>query len=233
MRISIFGLRRPGTGEMLRLLPSISPCHLTVPLAAPSAPPSVRAMTLPYREGSASCEPEAAREGRPGTNRLISVGDIRVLFKLGRTAAYELTHRPGFPAPVQISSRCLRWWASEVATYADALQREGAQRRTRRATTRVVEEPGGAPSDYRDSTSRPQSQGGRLTVLATPGSVPDRPVIELEHGITVYPARTERGRWRAVWYEDGERQQCEAVTEEAWPASWKRSPSGSGPTRRT
>jgi hypothetical protein len=39
-------------------------------------------------------------------------------------------------------------------------------------------------------------------------------VVELEHGITVYPAREEKGRWRAVWYEDGERQQCEASSEE-------------------
>src|SRR5271157_3816307 len=39
-------------------------------------------------------------------------------------------------------------------------------------------------------------------------------VIELEYGITVYPAREEHGRWRAVWYENGERQQCEAGTEE-------------------
>ena len=39
-------------------------------------------------------------------------------------------------------------------------------------------------------------------------------VIELECGITVYPARSGGGRWRAVWYEDGERQQCEAATEE-------------------
>jgi hypothetical protein len=39
-------------------------------------------------------------------------------------------------------------------------------------------------------------------------------VIELECGITVYPARSEGGRWRAVWHEDGERQQGEAATEE-------------------
>jgi hypothetical protein len=36
----------------------------------------------------------------------------------------------------------------------------------------------------------------------------------MDVGITVYPARSEGGRWRAVWYEDGERQYCEAVTEE-------------------
>ncbi|MGB6576024.1 MAG: tyrosine-type recombinase/integrase, partial [Trebonia sp.] len=34
------------------------------------------------------------------------------------------------------------------------------------------------------------------------------------HGITVYPAREEPGRWRAVWYEDGQRQQCEAASGE-------------------
>ncbi len=30
----------------------------------------------------------------------------------------------------------------------------------------------------------------------------------------MYPAREEQGRWRAVWHEDGQRQQCEAVSEE-------------------
>ena len=102
-------------------------------------------MTLPDPEGYAAREPEAAREGRPGADRLVSVADIRALFKLGRTAAYELTHRPGFPAPIQVSRRCLRWWASEVDAYAVALQREGAQRRTRRAATRVADEPAAAP----------------------------------------------------------------------------------------
>jgi hypothetical protein len=38
--------------------------------------------------------------------------------------------------------------------------------------------------------------------------------IELQCGITVYPARSEGGRWRGVWHEDGERRQCEAATEE-------------------
>jgi integrase len=47
-----------------------------------------------------------------------------------------------------------------------------------------------------------------------PAKAPDRPVIELDCGITVYPARSEGGRWRAVWHEAGERHCCEAVTEE-------------------
>jgi integrase len=53
-----------------------------------------------------------------------------------------------------------------------------------------------------------------MTTPAAPSSSPDRPVIELEHGITVYPARRQGGRWRATWYEGGLRQQCEAVTED-------------------
>ena len=41
-----------------------------------------------------------------------------------------------------------------------------------------------------------------------------RVVVELECGITVYPAREEGDRWRAVWKEGGGRRQCEAATEE-------------------
>ena len=39
-------------------------------------------------------------------------------------------------------------------------------------------------------------------------------MIELEYGITVYPAREEQGRWRAIWHENGQRQQCEAASED-------------------
>jgi integrase len=61
----------------------------------------------------------------------------------------------------------------------------------------------------RAKASRPLVSGtGRA---ATRGS---GEVIELEYGITVYPAREDHGRWRAVWYENGERQQCEAASEE-------------------
>jgi len=47
-------------------------------------------------------------------------------------------------------------------------------------------------------------------------------VIELDYGITVYPAREEKGRWRAVWYEDGTRHQCEAGTEQKLAAKLER-----------
>ena len=100
---------------------------------------------LPGPEASSDGEPDAIRQERSRSDQLISIGDIRALFKLGRTAAYELTHRSGFPAPVHVSSRCLRWWASEVYAYANTLQREGAQRRTYRVTTRHVDDPAGQP----------------------------------------------------------------------------------------
>ena len=103
------------------------------PVAQPFHPVQARTLSQ-HHEVSSGHESEATRQGRD-TDQLISISDIRSLFKLGRTAAYELTHRSEFPAPVQVSRRCLRWWASEVNAYAASLQREGARRRVRRTTT--------------------------------------------------------------------------------------------------
>ena len=61
------------------------------------------------------------------------------------------------------------------------------------------------------AASSPAALAGSTERAATRGG---GEVIELECGITVYPARSEGGRWRAVWHEDGERRQCEAATEE-------------------
>jgi hypothetical protein len=49
-------------------------------------------------------------------------------------------------------------------------------------------------------------------------------VIELECGVTVYPARSAGGRWRAVWHEDGQRRQCEAPTEVKLAAKLEKEP---------
>ena len=73
-------------------------------------------------------EPEGDWHDRWTRDALISIADIRVRFKLGRTAAYELTHRPEFPDPVPISQRCHRWWASEVNAFAASLRREQMSR---------------------------------------------------------------------------------------------------------
>jgi hypothetical protein len=91
-----------------------------------------------------------------------------------------------------------------------------------------------APSRSRFPTKSPQAvRGGKRPAgYAKPGGIPrgsilasgntreakrtGAPVIELEHGITVYLPRGggEQGRWRAVWQENGKRQQCEAVSED-------------------
>jgi hypothetical protein len=80
-----------------------------------------------------------------------------------------------------------------------------------------------SPQPARGKPARPagRAQAGRTArgqvVASGTGRASTRgggEVIELECGITVYPAREEQGRWRAVWYEDGERQQCEAVSED-------------------
>jgi predicted DNA-binding transcriptional regulator AlpA len=71
-------------------------------------------------------EPRPAAQAQWMTDRLISIRDIRTLFELGRTAAYELTHRSDFPEPVVISPRCYRWWASEVTAFAASIRRETA-----------------------------------------------------------------------------------------------------------
>ena len=68
-----------------------------------------------------------------------------------------------------------------------------ARAKARRATSRRV---------FASGAGRPASRGD--------GS----PVIELEYGITVYPAREGQDRWRAVWHENGSRRQCEAVSGE-------------------
>jgi hypothetical protein len=60
--------------------------------------------------------------------------------------------------------------------------------------------------------SRAASRVARAEIRAATRG--DGEVIELDPGITVYPPRQEGGRWRAVWHEDGARQQCELVSEE-------------------
>jgi predicted DNA-binding transcriptional regulator AlpA len=62
-------------------------------------------------------------------DRLLCITDIRSFFNLGRTAAYDLTHRSDFPAPVVVSPRCYRWWASEVTAFAASKRRDAVEPR--------------------------------------------------------------------------------------------------------
>ena len=79
------------------------------------------------------------------------------------------------------------------------------------------------PQPARAGAARPARPKGRPAVRGRAfASAAGRPatrgdghqVIELEYGVTVYPAREGQDRWRAVWYENGKRRQCEAVSGE-------------------
>jgi integrase len=63
-------------------------------------------------------------------------------------------------------------------------------------------------------TGRTAEPGALLRGGARSATRGDGRVVELECGVTVYPAREPGGRWRAVWQENGVRRQCEAVTED-------------------
>jgi predicted DNA-binding transcriptional regulator AlpA len=85
--------------------------------------------------------PATAGPARWTSDTLIHIGDIGKLVKLGRTAAYELTHRPDFPEPVPISSCCYRWWASEVDASADNLRRKRSDQFVRGGGTQQATKP--------------------------------------------------------------------------------------------
>lgn len=57
-----------------------------------------------------------------GDGKLITIAEIRAKFRLGRTAAYELVRRPGFPPRIVVSPRCHRWLESEVDAFVAALR---------------------------------------------------------------------------------------------------------------
>jgi integrase len=80
----------------------------------------------------------------------------------------------------------------------------------RSGTRRQASSAGDGPRSR--SAARPGALLRGDTRTATRGA--GRVVVELECGVTVYPARVAGGRWRAVWYENGTRRQCEAATED-------------------
>ena len=101
---------------------------------------------------------------------------------------------------------------AKIPTDSPQPRRSGRGRVTGRA-----EMPAESPQPRR-SRAKKTSGPARPKVLAggtgRGSSRGDGEVIELECGISVYPARSEGGRWRAVWYEAGKREQCEASSQE-------------------
>src|SRR6185312_4803685 len=68
------------------------------------------------------------------------------------------------------------------------------------------------------AAAKPKAAGSAASRVAGAGpraaTRGDGEAIELDLGITVYPPRQDGGRRRAAWHEDGERQQCESVSED-------------------
>jgi hypothetical protein len=72
------------------------------------------------------------------------------------------------------------------------------------------------------AAAQPKAARRAAGVEARAATRGDGEVIELKLGITVYLPRDKGGRWRAVWHEDGERQQCESVSEDKLAAKLKK-----------
>ncbi len=54
---------------------------------------------------------------RPRDDELWSARDIAAVVKIGQTATYELIKQPGFPAPLHVGKRSVRWWKSEIVAF--------------------------------------------------------------------------------------------------------------------
>ena len=80
----------------------------------------------------------------------------------------------------------------------------------------------GGPANRTPATARRRRPAQRAAIVT--GDVREgtrgegRVVVEVAGGITVYPARGAGDRWRAVWYENGRRRQCQSATEDGLAA---------------
>jgi predicted DNA-binding transcriptional regulator AlpA len=111
-------------------------------------------------------QPGAPPREQPPTDRLIGIKEIRQLFGLGRTAAYDLTHRPGFPSPMPVSRNAYRWWASEVAAFTAALRVESQHSSSPPPTPDTaahVAPGGGASAHYGQGARRPQPEDSAMS----------------------------------------------------------------------
>ena len=89
-------------------------------------------------------------------------------------------------------------------------------------TTKTQQLARGGPANRAPATAR--GHRGAPSAAAVTGDVREgtrgegRMVVEVAGGITVYPARGAGDRWRAVWYENGRRRQCQSATEDGLAA---------------
>lgn len=88
---------------------------------------------------------------------LLTIEEVGALFGLKRRAAYVMASRPGFPKPVQVGLRAIRWRAADVEAYVAQLptvtSAEPPQLRAGKSARRAQAQPRpfaglpGAPAD--------------------------------------------------------------------------------------
>jgi predicted DNA-binding transcriptional regulator AlpA len=98
----------------------------------------------------------------PDAAGLMSRREIGEFFRLGKSAAYDLTRRADFPPPVVVSTRCLRWPQRDVTEFAEGLRGSPARRR---GHPRAASHPAGTPAGQRRITGRVRAAGERRETL--------------------------------------------------------------------
>jgi predicted DNA-binding transcriptional regulator AlpA len=142
-----------------------------LPLAAAALIAIARTMAgaVPQRRAEADAALAASlrawREGQdspsgwsPDGAGLMSRREIGEFFRLGKSAAYDLTRRADFPPPVVVSTRCLRWPQRDVTQFAERLRGNPPRRR---GHPRAAHHPAGAPAGQRRITGRVRAVGER------------------------------------------------------------------------
>lgn len=101
-----------------------------------------------------------SRQSEPETPRLLTIDDLRRLFKCGRTTAYARVHEPDFPAPLALSGSAHRWWRHEVLAWLETRRVQRAQ-----GTQATHVHPAGIKQDPEPPPPKPVAlrRGGRAT----------------------------------------------------------------------
>jgi predicted DNA-binding transcriptional regulator AlpA len=66
---------------------------------------------------------------------LLDINDLRSLLKLGRTAAYQISKDPSFPAAIHLNVRTKRWEVAEVEMWLQS--RKGLESPPRRKSGQI------------------------------------------------------------------------------------------------
>lgn len=75
----------------------------------------------------------------PSARRLLTINDLKILFRCGRTTAYERVHADDFPRPLALSGSAHRWWEHEVFEWLERQRVESPRPRADRGRQPALE----------------------------------------------------------------------------------------------